>query len=122
MRKSAIILILYSTSLAFYGSLEMAHDLLHYLATHHHSHLHDHGHDDHHNIRHHGHGNAAENIVGDLADASENTLPSVINVFLYTQDNPSMSFDLLNGEVFSIATTPVPSGISIPPPVPPPWG
>jgi hypothetical protein len=32
----------------FYGAIEIAHDLLHYLADHHHSSLHGHYHDQHH--------------------------------------------------------------------------
>ena len=120
MRKSAIVLILYSASLAFYGALEVAHDLLHYLATHHDSHLHDHSHGDHHNIHHHGHGKAPEQLAAEVEDGFENTLPSLTHNFLYTEDTQRFSFDNLSGQIVSLVASSAFPRISFPPTVPPP--
>jgi hypothetical protein len=95
---AAILLALYALSMLSYGSLEMGHDLLHWMATHYHSELHNHEHSHHHTYHDHEHHHdshdhhrLAEN------DSAENTeFPSLIHFFLYYQQRPSFSFIISN--------------------------
>lgn len=120
MRYFAVILIMYSTPMLLSGMLELGHDLLHYLANHHHMHLHGHVHHDHHGLRDHGIAmNApATHIENEL---SEELAPSLINFFLYLQHFDVVAFRATLAtvaiQVYSNALT----GISFPPLVPPPW-
>jgi ABC-type Zn2+ transport system substrate-binding protein/surface adhesin len=83
----AILLTLYALSMLSYGSLEMAHDLLHWMAAHTHSALHNHEHDHYHTFHDHEHHHLSEN------ESPENTeFPSLIHFFLYYQQRQSFSF------------------------------
>jgi hypothetical protein len=76
-----------------YGSLEMAHDTLHWMATHYHSELHNHDHDHHHTFHDHEHQHTSHHHHLSENDPPENTeLPSLIHFFLYYQQRPSFSF------------------------------
>jgi hypothetical protein len=91
---TAILLTLYALSMLSYGSLEIGHDMLHWMATHYHSNLHNHDHDHHHTFHDHehhhdthGHHHLSEN---NSAEGTE--FPSLIHFFLYYQQRPSFSF------------------------------
>jgi len=89
VKKGAVILlILYAITMLSYGSLEMTHDLLHYLASHHHSHLHSHAHGDHHHFHDH-----QQTVVSHAHDGEEQReLPTLIHFFLFAEGKPAFSF------------------------------
>jgi hypothetical protein len=118
MRYVAVIMILYSAPMVLSGSLELGHDLLHYLATHHHAHIHDHTHHMHHGLRDHGYGEQHTHVEN---ARSEESLPSLINFFLYMQVIESY----LPERSLCAITPPADStrlrSLDFPPLVPPPW-
>jgi hypothetical protein len=81
-----------------YGSLEMTHDFMHYLAAHNISNLHSHEHDHHHTFHDHEHGHHhdhQERITHThhhSDEATDETLPSLISFFLFIQKKPAFSF------------------------------
>jgi hypothetical protein len=93
MKGAAIVMIFYSVSMVFYGAIEIAHDLLHYLADHHHSSLHGHYHDQRHSIQDHanafwwrciGVGKKARALGGILAHTPSHELlkPSFVKAWI----------------------------------------
>lgn len=121
MKGATIVLLLYATSMVCHGSLEMVHDLLHYLAEHYHSTLHDHAHGHHHTVHDHDHHHHHHAAVSHYhADGEEDQSPSsLINFFLFVQQKPAFTFaNLLQGRLpgltinlttgFLLPTTPPP--------------
>lgn len=99
MKRACLVLMLYSISMVFYGSLEIVHDILHYMAEYHHSKIHSHSHDHHHSVRdhdlpkhHHHHSRVSHSHSSDLE--TDESLPSFINCFLFVQARQSFNFDL----------------------------
>ena len=82
--------------MVFSGTLEVGHDLLHYLAEHHYLSAHHHSHGHHHSVRDHDHPHSHKhtNVSHSQHDAPEpeNALPSVLSFFLYTQNPPVFTF------------------------------
>jgi len=91
---ATILLALYALSMLSYGSLEMGHDLLHWMATHYHSKLHNHEHDHHHTFHDHEHHHDSHDhhhlSENDSAESTE--FPSLIHFFLYYQQQLRFSF------------------------------
>src|SRR5690349_10145855 len=83
---AAILLIIYSVVMLSYGSLEMAHDFLHYLGRHHFTHLHDHEHGNHHHFDDHHHHTSVTHSHDN--ESSETELPSLIGSFFFIQNKP----------------------------------
>lgn len=106
--------------MVFSGVMELGHDLLHHLATHHHVHLHDHSHHTHHGINDHGY--ATKGPASQIEnETSEDRLPSLINFFVYLQSFDSFAFgDVLFARV-PPANSMAFSSVAFPPLVPPPW-
>lgn len=99
---AAIMLIFYSVVMLSYGSLEMTHDLLHYLAAHHHSHVHDHEHGHHHHFNDHHHITAS---YSHDVESSQADLPSLIGLFTFIQSKPTFAFyTSLSGQVCHSST------------------
>jgi len=89
VKKGAVILlILYAITMLSYGSLEMTHDLLHYLASHHHSQLHSHAHGNHHHFHDH-----QQTVVSHAHDGEEQReLSTLIHFFLFAERKPAFTF------------------------------
>jgi hypothetical protein len=123
MRCVTIVLIFYATSMVCHGSLEMVHDLLHYLAEHHHSTLHDHDHGHHHTVHdheHHHHHHAEAVHHHDEDSEEDQSRSSRINFFLFIQRKPVFVFaNLLILRVFSDRTTNIKTSFLLPPTPPP---
>ncbi|HEY9046544.1 MAG TPA: hypothetical protein VIN08_11640 [Ohtaekwangia sp.] len=95
MKKIAVMLLtFYAASMLSYGSLEIAHDLLHWLADHYHTHLHEHEHDHHHTFHDHEHSHGSHNHIteNDVDGAEQTDLPILIHFFLYYQSQPAFQF------------------------------
>lgn len=124
MRFSAMVLILYSISMLSYGSLEMAHDLLHYLAKHHHSTLHSHSHDHHHSVHDHEHSHShSHSHVSQQPvenDQQESSLTTPINFFLFFQSRAKFDFRNLGWQAMSAVGQLIYNSISLHPGTPPP--
>lgn len=98
MKRGVILMIIYAISMVFYGTVEIGHDVLHYLADHYQSHLHNHhhGHDhsisdhDHHHKHHHHH----EHISHDSGGGTQQTesLPSGLSFFLFIESATRFQF------------------------------
>lgn len=119
MRTVAIILILYAAPMVLRGSMELGHDLLHYLAAHHHASVHDHPHHEHHGIKDHSHGPAQGTFSND-ADSGPAT-PALIGLFLFFQQGQTIAFDIIRSQTSFCANPPGLTSIHFPPNVPPPW-
>jgi hypothetical protein len=95
MRGAAIVLVLYATSMLFYGALEMTHDFLHYLSEHHLAALHSHEHNEHHTVldheHHHDHDSHVSHHHEDDHDEDQ-TLPSFVTFFLFVQNSSEFRF------------------------------
>jgi hypothetical protein len=92
-RFAAILLTFYSLSMLSYGSLEMVHDLLHWMATHYDSEIHNHEHDHHHTYHDHEHQHDDHHYhLSENESSGSSELPSLIHFFLYYQQRPSFSF------------------------------
>jgi hypothetical protein len=91
-RIAAILLTFYALSMLSYGSLEMAHDMLHWLATHYHSDLHNHHHDHHHTFHDHEHQHTSHHHVSENDSPGDTEFPSLIHFFLYCQQRSSFPF------------------------------
>jgi hypothetical protein len=108
--------------MAFYGSLEFSHDLLHYLAAHHHSAVHSHLHDDDHTIHDHEHFGSGVNHPSEYSheDGLPESLPSLINFFLYIQYKQVFTFSITFLRVVHIGNLLKLPILEFPPLVPPP--
>jgi hypothetical protein len=83
----------YSLSMLSYGSLEMTHDLLHWMASHYHSGIHDHDHGHHHTFQDHEHHHDHDHVTKDDShDADQTELPFLIHFFGYYQQETTFQF------------------------------
>jgi hypothetical protein len=98
MKSATLLLVTYAVSMVFYGSLEMTHDLLHYLADHHHSTLHSHSHDHGHSVHdhepeHHHHDHASLSHDHETKTNHDEAFPSALNFFLFVQSKMDFRFN-----------------------------
>ena len=78
--------ILYAAPMVLSGSLELGHDVLHYLAAHHHTGVHNHEHHSHHAVKDHGYGHVSKGHSAHMeSETSEEPRPSLINFFLFVE-------------------------------------
>ncbi|HEY0741597.1 MAG TPA: hypothetical protein VGD40_09045 [Chryseosolibacter sp.] len=88
MKVASIVLVLYATSMVFYGALEMTHDLLHELGKLQITSLHHHSHDHHHSVHDHEHGHPPGHSVSHShhnENDEDTSVPAQINFFLFMQ-------------------------------------
>ena len=122
MRYVAAMMILYAAPMVLSGSLELGHDLLHYLAEHHHTNVHDHDHHGHHAVKDHGYGHVSKGHAEHVeTETSEETRPSLILFFLFIQPiDPYNCIQVSAAAALSGMASAIRS-IDFPPLVPPPW-
>ena len=105
MKGVTIVLILYSVSMVFYGSVEITHDILHELSDLHVAAFHDHSHDHHHSFHDHHHTADHDHVMHHHAhsDTSDEQLPSMISLFLFIEKNSVFNFaNSLLGECLTL--------------------
>lgn len=128
MKGAAVLLISYALTMVCSGALELGHDVLHYLADHHHSTLHSHDHDHHHGMRDHGHSHAHQH--GSLShshetSSEEESRTCIVNFFLFTERSSEFSFHNTlftrvtvrtgnsSESLYLLPTTPPPQNVSL---------
>jgi hypothetical protein len=121
VRAVTVVLAFYAVSMVCYGSLEMSHDFLHYLADHHHTSLHSHHHGASHSVRDHEHSHQHSHVAHEHdSEEVDDAAPSPLNFFLYTQLPRAFRFSNASGIGIFPGTSANTSLPELTPPAPPP--